>query len=145
SFLRYVGTPVSWTIYSDGTHTTEQIKLLKSGFEFVVVVEEDWGNPGSVKAIQKKSLLPYKDCLMDFAKENIFGKKLFYYLNHEIKQPTLFLDADIMFYSQACFLDMVIQDETNGWYLPDSQWGCLDSRYIEKHSKQMYQANAGFF
>src|SRR5689334_3605586 len=34
SFLRYAGTPVSWTIYSDGSHSSDQIDLLNNGFEF---------------------------------------------------------------------------------------------------------------
>ena len=37
SFLRYAGTPSTWTIYSDGSHTSNQVDLLKKGFEFIKI------------------------------------------------------------------------------------------------------------
>src|SRR3954471_12525047 len=37
SFLRYVGIPNSWLIYSDESHTSEQIHLLTNNFEFATV------------------------------------------------------------------------------------------------------------
>jgi hypothetical protein len=29
--------------------------------------------------------------------------------------------------------------------LPDDDWGCLDSRYKAKNSRELYQVNSGFF
>ncbi|HKB45000.1 MAG TPA: hypothetical protein VKC90_11445 [Chitinophagaceae bacterium] len=145
SFLRYVGTPASWTVYSDGSHTEGQVKLLESGFEFIKVEKIDWKNFKVLPDDCKQALLPYKDQLLDYASKLPLGKRLYYYLNHKIKNPTLFLDSDILFYNKASVFNLVLREKVNGWYLPDADWGCLDSRYKEKNSKQLYQVNGGFF
>ena len=145
SFLRYVGTPVCWTIYSDGSHSSEQIRLLKSSFNFVEFKLIDFQSDNNLGYLEKHDLLPYSDYLFDFARKSPYGKKLLFYLNHNIKYPTLFLDSDILFYKQAFFIESIIRENVNGWFLPDFEWGCLDSRYEINHSKQMYQVNSGFF
>lgn len=145
SFLRYAGTPVSWTIYSDGSHSVEQINLFESSFEFLEISIIDLERSNCNEFIKNQELLSYSDYLYDFAKKSPYGKKLFFYLNHKIDCPTIFLDSDILFYGKANFLESVIYENVDGWYLPDFEWGCLDSRYLVNHSKQMYQVNAGFF
>jgi len=144
SFLRYVGTPINWTIYSDGSHSEQQIDLLKRWFEFVEVIIYDWEDLSSLP-IEKDRLLPYKKELINFAKNMPLGKKLFSYLNHKIIRPTLFLDSDILFYNKASILNYIIQEKFTGYYLTDPDWGCLDSRYKKKYPKQLSQANSGFF
>ena len=144
SFLRYVGTPTKWTLYSDGSHSNQQIELLKRYFEFIEIVKDDWGNLSSI-FIQKNELVPFKNELLNYAKHMPLGKKLFYYLNHKIIDSTLFIDSDILFYSKASVLNLIIQDKIHGYFLTDPDWGCLDSRYKEKNQKQQYQANSGFF
>lgn len=145
SFLRYTGVPITWTLYSDGTHTKEQIQLLKSAFEFLKVEMMDWENAGNFPCICKEALLPYKDQLFDFAKTKPLGKKTFYFLNHPINKSTLFLDADILFYPKASVINLILKEKVNGWYLLDRDWGCLDTRYIENNPEQYYQVNTGFF
>jgi hypothetical protein len=143
SFLRYVGTPTCWTIYSDGSHTSDQIQLLSSGFEFIKIEVLDWGNTASWINKCKQELLHYKEQLIDYAKKQPLGKRLFLYLNYEINNPTLFLDSDILFYKKASILSSILKEEANGWYLPDSDWGCLDSRYKNNNHNQLYQVNGG--
>jgi hypothetical protein len=144
SFIRYAGIPESWTVYSDGSHTGDQIKLVEeTGFVQVVVV--DWNDPLSLSALCKNQLKPYAEVLIDYAEKFPLGKKLFCYLNHKISKKTLFLDADILFYKKAGMFGQVLDDNTNGWYLPDNEWGNLDSRYKALHSEQLYQINSGFF
>ncbi|WP_026463751.1 hypothetical protein [Adhaeribacter aquaticus] len=145
SYLRYLGKPISWTIYSDGSHTTQQINLLKSGFDFVEIKGQEWENVNKLPDNCKPALKLYEPQLLHYAKNVPLGKRLFYYLNHEIKYPTLFLDADILFYDKATVFDLILQEDVNGWFLPDDGWGCLDSRYIKTTPKQMYQVNGGFF
>jgi hypothetical protein len=139
SFLRYVGTPTSWTIYSDGSHSLDQIQLLTSSFSFVRVESINFEKAGC-----KEELIPYKDCLLHYAKSHPLGKKLFSYLNYYVVGPTLFLDSDILFYSQAVVLRSIIEEKVNGWYLPDADWGCLDTHYISNNTRQLYQVNSGF-
>jgi len=145
SFLRYVGTPVIWTIYSDGSHTAQQIGLLKTSFDFIDVRESGQAGAESFEGICKKALLPYKDQLLDYARLFPLGKKLFYYLNHAILRPTLFLDSDILFYEKASVFNFILKEKVAGWYLPEAEWGCLDSRYKRKFTGQLYQANSGCF
>jgi hypothetical protein len=143
SFLRYVGVPICWTVYSDGSHNDRQINLLTSNFAFVRVVKEDWVNTEKRKSLLKPELLAYKDHLLEYARNKPLGRKVFYYLNHPIKHPTLFLDSDVLFYTKASALQLILNEEAKGWYLPDAGWGCLDSRYLKNTGEQAYQLNGG--
>ena len=145
SFLRFAGLPSKWTVYSDGTHTQEQVKILEDSFEFICLELVDWTNQDSLPKNCKECLLPYQEMLLDYAKKLPFGRRLYYYLNYKIIKPTLFLDSDILFYDRAYFFNHIISEKVAGWYLPEPVWGCLDTRYIAKHEEQLYQANGGFF
>lgn len=146
SFLRYVGTPSHWLIYSDGSHTRKETEILQTIFPFVEVTSLDWSQPAPPFHYIKPVLLPYQASLQHYAKSFPLGKRLFFYLNFEITRPTIFLDSDILFYEKADILRTIIQDrsEENGWFLPDVDWGCLDSRYKKTVEVEMYQANGGF-
>lgn len=147
SFVRYVGIPIKWTLYSDGSHSQEQIEQLENSFDFLKVIKGiNWNETQTLKGLCKEELEPYDEYLIDYAKKFPLGKKLFYYLNHSIVNPTLFIDSDILFYKHANILELVLTEkpQANGWYMPDVGWGCLDSRYKEKYSEQVYQVNSGF-
>jgi hypothetical protein len=144
SFVRYAGIPDLWTVYSDGRHTTDQIKVLES-MGFVKVEQINWENNAALEAACKETLLPYAEVIIDYARTFPLGKKLYCYLNHKISQPTLFLDADILFYQKASVFKAALDDGSSGWYLPDNEWGNLDSRYKEANMEQLYQINSGFF
>lgn len=146
SFLRYMGTPISWTIYSDGTHTDQQIKDLQEIFPFVRIDSIDFSNREEVLSRTKESCKPYFEELLHYAQYSAIGKKTFYYLNHVVENPTLFLDSDIVFYllSSDAF-ERISHEKPNSWYLAEYQWGCLDSTYIKNHPRQVYQVNAGLF
>jgi hypothetical protein len=145
SFIKYAGLPLSWTIYSDGSHSEEQIKLVTSHFDYVVIKSVDWDALKSVEELCCDELKPYHNYVLDYARNHAFGKRLFYYLNHPLDHPTLFIDSDILFYEKANSFEILINESPrfNGWYMPDILWGCLDSRYKRTHSEQMYQVNAG--
>jgi hypothetical protein len=145
SFLRYVGRPLSWTIYSDSTHSAKQKELLKNTLNFVDIFHLNWKEITSLPADCKEELLPYQEYFLDYGKRLPLGQRLFYYLNHKIINPTLFLDSDIIFYDKASVFEKVLEEKVSGWYLPDAGWGCLDSRYKKSHPEQMYQVNGGFF
>lgn len=146
SFQRFVGIPISWTICSDGSHTDKEIAALETIFPFAKVDKIDFSDPAATRKSVKESILPYFDQLFHYAQNSPYGKKLFYYLNYKVQNPTLFLDSDILFYelSSSSFKKINIEN-VNGWYLPDQVWGCLDTRYMSEHQPQMYQVNAGFF
>lgn len=147
SFVRYVGIPNKWTLYSDGSHSQEQIAQLENSFDFLKVIKGlNWSEIQSLKGLCKEELEPYEAYLIDYAKKFPLGKKLFYYLNHSIKNPTLFIDSDILFYEQASVLELILTEkpQANGWFMPDTGWGCLDSRYKAINTEQIYQINSGF-
>lgn len=147
SFIRYIGIPIKWTLYSDGSHSQEQIEQLENSFNFLTVNKGlNWCEIKSLKGLCKEDLEDYEDYLIDYAKKFPLGKKLFYYLNHLIENPTLFIDSDILFYDQAKVLKLIITEkpQANGWFMPDTNWGCLDSRYKALHTEQVYQVNSGF-
>lgn len=147
SFVRYVGIPIKWTVYSDGSHTQAQIEQLEKNFNFVKVIKGiNWSEIESLKGLCKEELEIYEEYLIDYAKKFPLGKKLFYYLNHIIEKPTLFIDSDILFYEHANVLELILSEKpnANGWYMPDVSWGCLDSRYKAVNTEQIYQVNSGF-
>lgn len=147
SFVRYVGTPIKWTLYSDGSHSQEQLEQLENSFDFLKVVKGiNWNEIKSLKGLCKEELEPYEEYLIDYARKFPLGKKLFYYLNHLIENPTLFIDSDILFYEQAKVLELILTEkpQAKGWFMPDSSWGCLDSRYKASNLEQVYQVNSGF-
>ncbi|SHG21742.1 hypothetical protein SAMN05444396_10648 [Flavobacterium segetis] len=145
SFLRYIGKPIKWTIYSDGSHTEMQKKQIRNDTDFVTIKSIKWEEILSLKELCNVDLQPYHNYILDYAKKHAFGKRLFYYLNHSIDCPTLFIDSDILFYEKANLFDILLSEEpkVNGWYMPDIEWGCLDSRYKAIYSQQTYQVNAG--
>lgn len=143
SYLRYVGNPESWTIYSDGSHTSQQAKMVENVFSFVRIVKVDWDNEKLVDHC-KPALDPCKEYLLHYARSHPLGKKLFCYLNYTINKTTLFLDSDVLFYQQAIIIKSLISENGNGWFLPDAEWGCLDSHYKRKQRPQLYQVNTGF-
>ncbi len=140
SFVRYVGRPTSWTIYSDGSHTDKEIETIKSVFPFVTIIKNHINDLVNIKP----ALQPFKQELMHFTENHVLGKKLFFYLNHKIDNPTLFLDSDVLFYEKASILHPILHQNVAGWYLPDAVWGCLDSRYTSETAQQLDQVNAGF-
>lgn len=145
SFLRYVGKPITWTIYSDGSHTDKQKEQVSKEMDFVTIKNINWDEVISLEELCCDVLKPYQNYILDYANNHAFGKRLFYYLNHPINHPTLFIDSDVLFYEKANVFDVLINEEpkSNGWYMPDIGWGCLDSRYKASHSQQIYQVNAG--
>lgn len=145
SFLRYIGKPIAWTIYSDGSHTDEQRKQVLTDFDFVRIKSINWDEIISLEDLCCDDLKPYHHYVLDYAKNHAFGKRLFYYLNHPINSPTLFIDSDVLFYENASVFNTLINEEpkANGWYMPDIGWGCLDSRYKAIYAQQTYQVNAG--
>ena len=145
SFIRNVGIPIKWTIYSDGSHTDKQKKQITSDFEFVTIKSVDFKGVTSLEDLCSEDLKPYHTYILDYANNHAFGKRLFYYLNHPLNHPTLFIDSDILFYEKANIFETLISENprANGWFMPDILWGCLDSRYKATHCEQMYQVNAG--
>jgi hypothetical protein len=147
SFIRYNGKPLSWTIYSDGSHSQSQIEKLEREFEFLKVFFIALDKDNELRKTLKRELTPYFNDLLHFAQNNVLGKKLFHYLNHNINHPTLFIDSDVIFYGNSYeFLKLTNQKEfCNGWYIVDHNDSSLDTRYLRNNTKSLASVNSGFF
>jgi hypothetical protein len=77
SFLRYVGKPISWTIYSDGSHTAKQKEQISTDTDFVVIKSIDWESITSLEGICCDDLKPYHIYILHYASAHAFGKRLF--------------------------------------------------------------------
>jgi len=137
SLLKWYGYPKNWYIYSDGTYTDSDIKILESLGSFVKIVKWDQ-NIQNVKHQQKSALYSYAEVAP-------LGKRLLCYITHPIENRAIFLDSDILFYKGIKGSMQEISFSSNHWFLPDIGWGTLDSRYVRQQPhREMYQLNGGF-
>jgi hypothetical protein len=139
SFTSWMGPPRRWTIYSDGTHEPWQKEALQRLGRFVDFHEWDH---------RVGQMEPSAQFVREYARhpvQHAMGKRLCAYSTHPLEAPTLFLDSDIAFYAKARDLLRAAMAERPHWFLPDVDWGCLDSRYMKEHSRAMYQMNGGFY
>ena len=115
SFYCNVGVPASWTVYTDGTYTSQQISLIKD-IPFLRVLP--WN-----ERLQKRV-----ESLIHFGKINIWGNRIHAYMNHPIEGTTIFSDSDILFFNRFKFYE---QELTKGnWFIPDTGPN-FDSYYFE--------------
>jgi hypothetical protein len=90
TFLAHVGTPLSFTIASDGSHSARSRELLQAVHPCITVV--DWhelSRPGLPKV------------LWDYARIEWRGKKLAVLVSLPGDRPVLYTDADILFFEPA--------------------------------------------
>ena len=137
SLLKWYGQPANWYIYSDGTHTEADKKLLQSLGAFVKIRE--WNQ--NISRINH----PLQDSLFAYAKVAALGKRLLCYITHPMERTTIFLDSDIIFYKHIKSSLEAIKHSSRNWFLPDGVWGTMDSRFLKRQTHEgMYQSNGGF-
>src|SRR6185437_14138938 len=137
SLLKWYGRPANWYIYSDGTHTEADKKLLQSLGSFVKIKKWD-DNIGRMNHHLQDSLHAY-------SKVAALGKRLLCYITHPMERTTIFLDSDIIFYKHINKSLEAIKHSGRNWFLPDVVWGTMDSRFMAKQTHHgMYQSNGGF-
>lgn len=136
TFRRWVGLPRSWIIFSDGTHTAEMRDLLQAQFPWASL--RSW-------ELSKPLVSGEADFLFEYAREHAMGKRLIAYSTLPLQAPTLFLDSDVFFYAKAAELLAPAFAGPQNWFLPDMDWGTLDTRFLAKNSRDLYQLNGGFY
>ena len=136
SFRRWVGVPSSWIVFSDGTHTGEMRTLLQEKFPWATL--RPWDD-------SKHLVSADANFLFDYAKEHAMGKRLVAYSTFPLEAPTLFLDSDVVFYSKAAELLRPAFAGRQQWFLPDMDWGSLDTRFLSQNTRDLYQSNGGFY
>jgi hypothetical protein len=88
SFLAHVGEPALWTVVSDGSHSPHS-RMLLSGLHACVAV---LGLDDAVGGRADPHVLRY-------ARRHPMGKKLALELSMPVERPTLYVDADVLFFA----------------------------------------------
>ena len=121
---------------ADGTHTDEMRDLLHSQFPWATLRSWELSKP----------LVPESaNFLFDYAEQQAMGKRLIAYSTFPLEAATLFLDSDVFFYMKAAELLSPAFAGPQHWFLPDMDWGTLDTRFLAKNSRDLYQLNGGFY
>ncbi|MBD2353065.1 hypothetical protein H6G41_00250 [Tolypothrix sp. FACHB-123] len=140
SFIRHVGLPNKFTVISDGSYTVNSRKLLSQIHSCVNVV--DW---------QDLADRQIPDYIFDYALNHphqatrAMWKRLAALMSLNIDQPTIYTDADILFFPGATdLINLCNSPEKSPWYLPDCK-PSLDERILIESHERLNPVNAGFF
>ncbi len=140
TFIRHVGIPDKFIVISDGTYTAESRKLLCKIHPCVDVIEwKDLVKEGTPEFILHHALEhPQRATKAMWRRMAVFNSL-------SIEKPTLYTDADILFFPGASnIIDLCQQDNTLAWYLPDCKFS-LDDRILLQEEEKLNPVNAGFF
>jgi hypothetical protein len=131
SYLFHVGLPQKWTIYSDGSHTQNDIDCLEKLFPFV-----------KVKPWNQNPSLAENQLLNNYLKTCHLSKKLHAILGHRYERQTIYTDSDIVFYKNASayFNSCILNDHF--WFLPETNWGSLKNENLSE-AADMFVLNSG--
>jgi hypothetical protein len=134
SFLREAGTPASWTVVSDGTHTRRDTTLLARLHPCVRVVDH---------ASFRRADLPGR--LVEHATAHPKGAQLCTWLSlRPAGRPVLYTDSDVLFFPGARHLDEIVHDvRVPALYLPDCSCALNDAMLREGEARR--PVNGGFF
>jgi hypothetical protein len=131
SFLRYAGRPRQFTVVSDGTHTKEDIELLKR-IDPSVAVEHLPPVPANLSSE-----------LSSYLKRHPTGKQLTLIMSLPRNGPALYLDSDVLFFPQA--RDLATLADARGvsaFYLADCQFSG-DARLVRLPNERERPVNTG--
>lgn len=118
---------------SDGSYTTESIKLLQKIHPCV-----------DVELLTKFQRNNLPQCVYEYASQQAMGKKLAALMSIPIDGATLYTDSDILFFQGASDLaDLAASEDSHTYYLPDCK-NSLDKRLICEDVEMQDPINAGF-
>ncbi|MDP5017571.1 hypothetical protein FJR11_10645 [Anabaena sp. UHCC 0187] len=140
SFIRHVGIPNKFTVISDGSYLPKSSNILRQIHPCVDVVE--WQDL-VIGDIPK----PISNYALDYPNRAImaFWRRLAVLTSMPIEQPTIYTDADILFFPGAEeIVNLCESDDSFSWYLPDCL-PSLDERIILHNHEKLNPVNAGFF
>lgn len=133
SFLRYVGRPKSFTIVSDGSHSERSVRVLRNVDPTVAV---------RLAGADLPKDLPPK--LQEYLAAHPTGKQLGLIMSLPTNGPTLYADADVLFFPGASDLvALARQRSAPAFYLADCQFSG-DERLLRDASEKSDPVNTGF-
>jgi hypothetical protein len=142
SFLTHAGEPISWTVVSDGSHSTAARRLL--GRIHTCVSVTDWFELG-------REGLPR--VLWDYARVDRPGKKLIALVSLPGDRPVLYTDADVLYFAGAHRLNELAHAGGPPRYISDhglrrggplGQEFALDGALLRDRSEGVEEVNSGF-
>jgi len=134
SLLRYAGRPQSLTVVSDGSHPASSIELLQK-IDPIVKVK-------AAKEFQPADL-PRK--FHEYVSSHPGGKQLGLIMSLPRSGPTLYLDADVLFFPGAADLTAEVQpNRAPALYLPDYHERSTDPRVLHQPNENRNPVNCGF-
>jgi hypothetical protein len=139
SLLRYAGRPRTVTVASDGSHTASSRRLLESVDRRIRVV--DW----AALVSQDPDRVPQR--VWHYAAASPMGKKLAVELSLPVRHPTLYVDADVLFFPAAASLgeDLAhLVSMGTPAHLVDAEDTYLDERLLRSAEELRPPTNAGF-
>jgi len=133
TFLRHVGRPKSFTVITDGSHSTRSIELLKKIDPIVSIRPAGEQLPRDLPEEFRHYVTTYP-----------MGKQLGLIMSLPRNGPALYVDSDVLFFPGAASL---IRDftgkEAPAFYLPDCQDCSVDSRILLGPSEALQPVNSG--
>ncbi|AFY41936.1 hypothetical protein [Nostoc sp. PCC 7107] len=140
SFIRHVGIPNKFTVISDGSYTINSRNVLCQIHPCVNVVDwKDLANPQIPHYIFDYALNhPHRPTMA-------MWRRLAALMSLDITEPTIYTDADILFFPGATdLIKLCASDDSSTWYLPDCK-PSLDERILLEATDKLNPVNAGFF
>jgi hypothetical protein len=134
SFLRHAGRPRSFTVISDGSHRAHNIRLLEKLGPLVSLRQSGEGLPAD---------LPQK--FRHYVTTYVMAKQLGLLMTLPTNGPTLYVDADVLFFEGAAdFPRYLSREDAPAFYLPDCQTCSADPRVFHSASEERDPVNCGF-
>lgn len=130
SMLYYGGTPKKWTVYSDGSISEAQAKILEDLFSFV-----------SVKRWDEYKIYEEVREVTEYLSYCPLAKKINIILGHPYQLQTIYIDSDILFYKNfSAYLQSGVLD-SGLWFAPDAIGDV--TQYFIHGETSMFPLNSG--
>jgi hypothetical protein len=132
SFLKFVGRPTSFIVFSDSTHSDQSVRLLEQ-IDPVVRIQRSVAIPDE---------LPEK--IATYLTTHAMGKQLALIMSLPANRPALYVDSDVLFFPGASdFVNRSGVRDAPAYYLSDCRFSG-DDRLILDPPEEKYPVNAGF-
>jgi hypothetical protein len=132
SLLRHLGAPARIVVVSDGSHTERSLSLLGRVHPTVTVAHH--------RDVVRGDLPP---AVMRYAGHSPMGVKLALELSFPLDRPTLYADADVLFFPRVAELPQEMAAARGPRYLRDFD-RFLDERLLAEPAEGRDPVNAGF-
>ncbi|MGI8889205.1 MAG: hypothetical protein ACR2G0_00260 [Chthoniobacterales bacterium] len=132
SFLRHVGRPSSFTVVSDGSHSERSVALLEK-LDPVV----------SVRPIGDQLPKELPESFRHYVTTHPYGKQLGLIMSLPRNGPTLYTDADVLFFPGAIDLLQDLATNVPALYLSDCKNCSADPRILRAPNEALEPVNSG--